>query len=63
MQRTGQQELLRKRPRGLLQELLQPGKLLALEHPSALFKAIRDLPQSRCSVVLPHIRKTVNYDL
>ena len=46
-----------------LLHLLQPGKLLQTEHPSALLNTCQNLPLSRRNLILPHIRKEIDYAL
>jgi len=50
-------------PEALLSELLQPGGLLALEHPRSLLEASLDLPPARRNLILPYLHKDVDYDL
>lgn len=54
---------LRNAPEDLLADLMQPGKLLAEESPFALINAALSLPDARRNQILPHIQKTVHYDL
>ena len=50
-------------PVDMLPELLHPGGLLTREDPKVLLDACQELPPSRRNILLPHLRKEVDYTL
>ena len=48
---------------GILPALLQPGGLLMRESPHALLDACQELPVARRNLLLPHLHRTVDYEL
>jgi len=50
-------------PEAFLPALLQPGGLLMRESPHALLDACQELPVARRNLLLPHLHRTVDYEL
>ena len=56
-------QLMQYAPSDMLPELIQPGNLLALEHPHAILDACEQLSPDRRNMLLPYLHKEVQYDL